>query len=810
MNTVLVATERDLEQNLLTQALDGKGYHIIRSRDGLDALEAARSKSPQVLLVNVALPKLDGFALYRRFQQDEQLRRIPVVLFSTRSNDQKSERFAQELGAVRFVANALKPGALNGVIEEALSAEPTPLPVVKLKKPVAPRVAEATPTQAHTAEVIPLSRAAPEPPAALVANGDATPMLATPVSIDRTLKLPALIVSPELEQIAELQMEQARLKQSLQLAQQQLAGAQTWRELFVASPVAMWITSKSTQNMLAANAAALHLFGYSQEEFLALESPDMLRDQGQVNVTNVFGFRSKDGKSMSLLVNSADLDFETQSAEVWTAHDVSYRVRGERAMADEVQRVKGQLAALPIPYWIINADKRVRDANAACCQLLGYGREHIIEHGLTDLVHDAQEAAALLELSAGQHLVVSMKHGDGSVKPVEFIAGHGEFGAGQRLYALQAERAPVTVEMKAQPPATSKLSVVLEMLRYAEDADENTLLQYAMAQLAHAFDSPLALFASLERITQTLNICAVNHAQANRRSNGTASIDVPAPWRELLTPRTVCSNDTPDDALLVEGLPEISSYAACSAGNGRELWLLVIGNRETGYTADEQREMQECTEILVAVLARKRQQFKLQSAAQRSAAATESVLGVVEKLLDQHDAFAAGSGQRVATLAVAIARQLGLNGDQQTALAYAGRLHDVGHLLLPQSLLLKPAAFSLAERGLMQTHVEQGIKLLRSIDLGVDIAGIVAQHHERLNGSGYPLGTQGPQISIEARILAVADVLEAMSRTRAWRVAQSIDAALTELKAEAGKLYDAEVLAACQRVLDGNDGQWPV
>ncbi len=804
MNTVLVATERDLEQNLLAQALDGKGFTLIRSRDGLDALETARNQSPQVLLVNVALPKLDGFALYRRFQQDEQLRRIPVVLFSTRSNDQKSERFAQELGAVRFVGNALKPGALNGVIEAALSAEPTPLPVVELKKPVsAPGPAAAAPERPK-AEVIPLTRPAPEPPpAAVIAASDAVP-----AAIDRTMKLQVLVASPEAEQLAELQMEHARLKQSLLIAQRQHAGAQAWRQLFAASPVAMWITHKTTQKMLAVNPAATRLFGYTQEEFLQLDSPDMLRDQGQVNITNVFGFRSKDGKSMSLLVNSADLEFETQPAEVWTAHDVTYRVRGERAMADEVQRVRGLLSALPVPYWIINAEQRVRDVNVACCQLLGYGREQLVEYSVVDLIHDAQEATALLMLAPGERLAVSVKHADGSVKPVEFIAGQNEFGAGQRLYALQAEHAPITLEMAA-PPA-SKLPVALEMLRYAEDADEGTLLQYAMAQLAQAFDSPLALFASLERVTQTLDICAINHAQSNRRANGSNPIAVPAPWRGLLTPRSVCSSDAPDDALLVEGLPEISSYVACSAGNGRELWLLVIGNRDTIYTADEQRDLQECTEILVTLLARKRQQFRLQSTVQRSTASMESLLGVIERLLDQHDAFAAGSGQRVASLAMAVARQLGLGADQQSALGYAARLHDVGHLSLPQSLLLKPVALTPAERGLMQTHVEQGVKLLRSVDLGVDVAGIVGQHHERLNGSGYPLGISGAQIGIEARILAVADALEAICRTRSWRAAQSIEAALAELKTDAGRLYDTDVLAACERVLSGNDGRWPI
>ena len=105
--------------------------------------------------------------------------------------------------------------------------------------------------------------------------------------------------------------------------------------------------------------------------------------------------------------------------------------------------------------------------------------------------------------------------------------------------------------------------------------------------------------------------------------------------------------------------------------------------------------------------------------------------------------------------------------------------------------------------------MEQGVKLLRSVDLGVDVASIVGQHHERLNGSGYPLGIHGSQISIEARILAVADVLEAICRTRSWRPAQSIEAALAELRADGG-LYDADVLAACERVLSSNDGHWPV
>ncbi len=791
MNTVLVATERDLEQNILAQALDGRGYQLIRSRDGVDALEIARSQAPHLLLANVALSKLDGFALFRRFQQDEQLRRIPIVLFSTRSNDQKSERFAQELGATWFVGNALKPGALNGVIESALAAAPAPpLPAMPpLKKPAQPE-ADAT--------AVPVTSSG--------ANG-ATRHLAAP-SIDRTVRLPALIALPEAVQIEQLQAQLDEQRQTLQAAQQQLDGAQVWQELFGLSPGAMWIVDKATQKVLAVNDAALRLFAYSQSEFMQLDSPALLRDQAPATATSVFAFRSKDGRALSLLVNSRELLFKHQAAELWVAHDVGYRVRGERAMAEEVQRVKALLAVMPA-YWAINAQGQLCDVNATCCQLLGYSREQLLELGIPGLVNDAQQRESLLALTAGQPLLVSVLHANGAAHNL-ILTSSNQDGAGLRVLTLQIEPEPSTVEMSVKKlPSSPKLPAVLEMLRYAEDADESTLLQYAMAQIANAFDSPLALFASLERITQTLAVCAVNHAQAHRCAAQSNHIAVPAPWQNLLTPRTCCSSPVAEAGLAVEGLPDISSYAACSAGSGRELWVLAVANRDRAYAEAELRELQECAEILVAILARKRQQSTLHAVVKRSEAGTDSLLELLSKLVDQHDVYAAGSGQRVATLALHIARHLGLSPEQQSALNWAARLHDLGHVLLPKSLLLQPSALSATERALMQSHVEHGVQLLSSVEVGGDVASIVAQHHERLDGSGYPAALGGAQISIEARILAVADVVEAMSAVRAYRPAMGIPAALVELRTGAGQQYDAAVVDACEQVFAASQGRWP-
>ena len=819
MNTVLVATERDLEQNVLAQALDGRGYQIIRSRDGLDALEAARSKSPQVILVNVALPKLDGFALYRRFQQDDQLRRIPIVLFSTRSNDQKSERFAMELGAARFVGNALRPGALDGVVEAALAAKPiSALPKIQPMKP-RPQLEVVVSNAAAPAIAV----ETPEPVRSTQA-GSATP------AVDRTLKLPVLIALPDSEELEKLQAEQAQLQKALQATQQELQASQQqlqvtqqqlqssqqqlqatqqqihagrdWRELFNTSPAAMWIVNRSTQKFMAVNAAALKLFAYGHDEFMQLENPAMLRDQAQATTTtHVFGFRSKDGRSLSLLVNSCEVAIDAQTAELWVAHDVGYRVRGERAMADEVQRVKSLLAALPFAYCVIDAEGKLRDFNTACSSLFELSREQLLEQSLDSVLGDPQQINALKALAAGQAMPVAVRQAGGGQRAIQFTAGQHAFGAGLRLFVLQIEREPVTVYMPSPAPqVASKLPLVLEMLRYAEDADEATLLQYAMAQLANAFDSPLAIFASLERITQTMDVVAVNHAQTNRRqTNG--SVPVPTQWRTLSAPRAAPLAERPTEALQVEGLPAVTNYAVCSISHGHELWLLAIANREAAYTALEQRELHECAEILLAALVRKRQLAKLTAQIQRGAAGTESMLGLLDKLVDAHDPYAAGSGQRVAFIATTIGKQLGLTETQRLGLGLAARLHDVGNLSLPKSLLMQPTALSDAERSLMQGHVAYGVRLLNSVDLGADVAGIVEQHHERMNGSGYPAALPGDQIRIEARILAVADVVDALSSARPHRPALTMQEALAEVRRGAGLLFDADVVTACEYLL---------
>ena len=174
--------------------------------------------------------------------------------------------------------------------------------------------------------------------------------------------------------------------------------------------------------------------------------------------------------------------------------------------------------------------------------------------------------------------------------------------------------------------------------------------------------------------------------------------------------------------------------------------------------------------------------------------------GIVEALgaaIELRDPYTAGHQRRVAELAVAIAEEMGLPTEKVEATRYAALVHDIGKLAVPAEILAKPAALTDTEFALIKFHPQQAYDILKEIDFPWPLAEIVLQHHERLDGSGYPSGLKGDEILLEARIIAVADVVEAMSSHRPYRPALGIEAACDEIKAKRGRLYDPDVVDAC-------------
>ena len=169
-------------------------------------------------------------------------------------------------------------------------------------------------------------------------------------------------------------------------------------------------------------------------------------------------------------------------------------------------------------------------------------------------------------------------------------------------------------------------------------------------------------------------------------------------------------------------------------------------------------------------------------------------------IVEMRDPYTAGHQRRVAQLAVAIAKELQLTDSQVECIHLASVVHDVGKVTIPAELLSKPGTLTPLEFGIIKEHSQNGYDILKTIDFPWPIAQIVLQHHERMDGTGYPQALRDNQILLEARILGVADVVESMMSHRPYRAALGIDSALTEIESNKGKLFDSSVVEACIRL----------
>jgi putative nucleotidyltransferase with HDIG domain len=189
-----------------------------------------------------------------------------------------------------------------------------------------------------------------------------------------------------------------------------------------------------------------------------------------------------------------------------------------------------------------------------------------------------------------------------------------------------------------------------------------------------------------------------------------------------------------------------------------------------------------------------------QKVEERTAELQEILEGTILALtmtVEYRDPYTSGHQQRVSDLASAIAKEMGFPEDKIMGIRMAGALHDIGKIAIPVEILSKPGRLSKTEFELIKIHSQVGYDILNSIKFPWPIAQIVLQHHERMDGSGYPQGLSGEDILMEARIMGVADVVEAMASHRPYRPAVGIDKALEEISKNREALYDPEVVDAC-------------
>ena len=209
---------------------------------------------------------------------------------------------------------------------------------------------------------------------------------------------------------------------------------------------------------------------------------------------------------------------------------------------------------------------------------------------------------------------------------------------------------------------------------------------------------------------------------------------------------------------------------------------LEIQNRL--YQDDLEKMVQERTEELQATLNDLRE-------------ALQGIIQAMVLTIESRDPYTAGHQQRVTLLASAMAEEMGLSEKDVEGVRMASLIHDIGKISVPSEILSKPGKLTDIERSLVKTHAQSGYEILKNIKFPWPIAQVVLQHHERIDGSGYPLGLKGQKILLEAKIIGVADVVEAMASHRPYRPALGIEKALEEIRQKKGVLYSPEIADIC-------------
>ena len=459
-----------------------------------------------------------------------------------------------------------------------------------------------------------------------------------------------------------------------------------------------------------------------------------------------------------------------------TAVDITERKKAEDALRESEKRYRKLFDASPDGIVIIGADGRITDSNIAQARMYRYDSpSDLIGIHATHLI-----APSLRDYSAQ---IMRRRLNGEDIPPVEYELVRKD---GTTFYGETS----ATSLYNSDGTVSSYICTTRETTdrRKAEEKIKNSEIKYrnifenaiegiyqstiegrfitTNAAFAHmaGYDSPEELITSISDIGTQLYV----HPEDRKRF-----IDIR------------------DAKGFVDGF-EVEFYKK----DGSKFWVVV--NART--VKDEQGKI-ICMEGLIEdITIRKHAEEQLHQTLDRLKKAVGTTIGVLVSAIESRDPYTAGHQLRVADLAGNIASEMGFPQEKIEGIRMAGSIHDVGKLSIPAEILSKPTKLTEIEFSLIKGHPRSGYEMLKDVESPWPLAEIVYQHHERMNGTGYPRNLKGDDILIEARIMAVADVIEAMASHRPYRPTLGIKVALEEIEKNKGILYDDNVVDACLKL----------
>jgi PAS domain S-box-containing protein len=868
---VLIVDDNSNNLYILETLLKRSGFEVVSAENGKDALDKARLNPPDLIVTDILMPVMDGYALCREWKSDDALKHIPFVFYTATYTEPKDEKFALSLGADRFTLKPQKSDVLVDMLKEVLEEKYT----------------------ARQAVTKPLGK--------------------------------EMEFFRQHNEVLFNKLEKKML--DLEIANQELRTLKERYQLFFENVADVIYTIDTNLNVSGMSPSVERILGYKPQDFIGRPVSDLgkilmpesfeqavadisLILKGDTIPSTIYRFIAKDGTIKCGEVSGSPLVHEGKIIGIISiARDITDRKQAEEALRESEKKYRALIETTQTGFVIINQIGLVLDANPEYVRLTGH-------HDLSDIVgrsviewtadHEKEKNAAAVGECVRKgyirNLEIDYVDSKGNITPIEINATYMESRGVAHILTLcrditerkRVEEALQESEEKYRWVLNNMADVITVMdmnLRFtyvspsiirmrgytAEEAVAQTFEQVMTPESlqisAKVFEEEMTLEASgtadpdririveVEQYRKDGSIVLMENHLSFMRDEAKKPVGIIAVSHDITERKRVEKELEESKSLteaVVENVPlmiflkestdlrfvifnrageELLGYdrkgllgknnldlfppeqAAQFMAKDREVLDGEVGildiPEEPIQTAKKGQRLLHTRKVCIRgadgttkyllgisedITDRKRVEEHLKETLTNLRKAFGTTIQVMISAIEVRDPYTAGHQIRSTDLARAIATEMGLPQHRIEGIRMAGSIHDIGKISIPAEILSKPTKLSEIEFSLIKEHAHRGFEMLKDVESPWPLAQIVYQHHERMDGSGYPRNLKGEEILIEARILAVADVVEAMASHRPYRPGLGIDAALKEIEKNKGIFYDNAVADACLRL----------
>ena len=860
---VLIVDDDGNNRLLLETLLKSRGFEVLSAVNGEEGLARARSHHPDLIVSDILMPVMDGYTFCRQLKSDDALKRIPFVFFTASYNTPKDEEFAMSLGAERFVFKPQEPEELIAILEDVLKE--SRLAPRRAKKPLGEEMEffrqhnEVLFNQLEK-KLLDLEQANERlrmmeeqyrlsfeniTDMVLVFDANLTITSVSPSAerilgyrpeefVGRPIEDLKNILTPESFQMAVQNIGQILQGEIITSAVYDVIARDGTRKYLDISGSPLVRDGKIdglvcdardvTERVLAESARreSEELFGQfmryfpgsayikdsdrriiyltgNTEEYFGVKPQEWLGKRSEDIWPEEIALLSRKDDEAVLrgeVVQSISQRPQKDGAHTWITHrfpihrhnkppligcislDITGQKQAEENLRESEKRYRELYDFLPIPVYEMDFQSTITSVNHAIYETFG-GTEEDFKRGF--------KAWQLLTPEAVEQSVENIQR---------LLNGEPLGGTEYRLKRLDGTEFPAIVFSRLIFEQGKPVGLRGAVVNITDRKRTEEVIRESEANFRRSMDdSPLGIRV----VTADGETLYANRAILDMY--GYASIEEfqGVPLKQRYTPESYAAY-LARRAKRDRGERDQTEYTIDIVTQNGDIRNVRAFRKQIVWNG------QPHDQIIYQDITR---QIQAEEALRESVGNLRKALGgtirAIASVVETKDPYTAGHQRRVADIARAIAQEMKLPRERIDGLRMAGIIHDIGKVSVPSEILSSPRKLSSLEFSLIKTHAQSGHDIVREIEFPWPIARIIIEHHERMDGSGYPNALTGDQILPESRILAVADVVEAMATHRPYRPSLGLEAALDEITQNRGRLYDPEVVDACLRLFREKD-----